>query len=109
MKICRGRQPWNKGTITSVRGWKKDPDEREIACKYVWSYNQEGREGKPVRIVSQNFLNLEALGVGEKATYWMSAPGSGKITYKITRITKTKVFAKMIEDTSYILTEADVI
>lgn len=83
--------------------------DRVIATKHVWSYNEPGLEGKPVKIESEWFKTLCEVGVGNEFSVGMGAPGGGYIKYRIDRITKTKVFGTVVEDTSYILTEADVI
>lgn len=83
--------------------------DRILATKHSWSYNEPGLEGKPVKIECEWFKKLCKVGVGGRVSVGVSAPGYGHITYEVDKITKTKVFGRLIEDRSGILTKEDVI
>jgi hypothetical protein len=47
--------------------------------------------------------------VGDRITHTYAAPGIGQVTYKITRMDETGVYAKVVRDSGRILTISDVI
>jgi hypothetical protein len=71
------------------------------------SFNESGHKGEPTEI--DNSKEIDKHKQGDMFTVWMGAPGTGSITYKITKKNKQGLWGIKIKDTSRILEDYDVI
>jgi hypothetical protein len=97
-----------KNSIKSTRVNRRREIE-SIASRLVYSYNVPGHEGTARRIESEWFKSLKQHKVGDRVSVDVGSPGSGFITYVITKFTRNEVLAFVERDRSYICTVADVI
>lgn len=60
------------------------------------------------KVDGAEYYGIDTLAVGQLVTHSMAAPGTGHITYKVTRVDEQGAWGTVVEDTSRILTRREV-